>query len=86
MTYEYYVMSAYFLFIFALLYASRNVERIAGNPTVNHVMEKVSYNLRDLPRVNYKEISSDEEVSEEEERIRRRRDRNAYSRILEVPA
>ena len=84
-------MSAYFFFIFTLLYAVRNVENIAANPTVHHVMEKVSYNLRDIPRVNYKELSSDDEDEQvtnsnsEEKLTRRRRDRNAYSRILEVP-
>ena len=85
MTYEYYIMSAYFIFIFALLYAVRNVENIAANPTVHHVMEKVSYNLRDIPRVNYTEPSSDEDEPEEVKKVvRLRRERNAYSRILEV--
>jgi hypothetical protein len=99
MTYEYIVVVTYFFFIFSLLYASRNVERIAEHPTTKKVMEKVVYNLRDLPRVNYAEVSEEEQEEEEEEEeeerviepssdeevVRRRRDRNAYSRILEVP-
>lgn len=89
---------AYFMFLFGLIYMSWNVDRVAQHPMMESLVEKVTYNLRDIPRVNYKEISSDEEgsqsdsqeaaseASEEESdapSVRKRRDRNPMGRILE---
>lgn len=93
------VIFAYFCFLFGLLYASRNVDRIAEHPTTKAVVEKFTYNLRDLPRVDYKEFSSDEsEPEQEQEQVEspmdvdsesdseglRRRDRNPLGRMIEA--
>lgn len=67
MSYESIIVAIYFTFLFALLYASRNVQRIAEHPKTQAVFEKITYNLRKLPRVDYTEILSDEDEEEEQE-------------------
>ena len=96
MTYEFLVLFAYFFFLFGLLYASRNVDRIAEHAENLDAMKRVAYNLRAIPRVDYYEPSSDEEMSQEdagspmnldsesETEVRHRRDRNPVGRMLEA--
>lgn len=106
-SYALFMLLSYFMFLFGILYMSHNVERVAQHPLMESLAEKIRYNLRDVPRVNYKEISSDDEVEEKEdsqseyedeaaseasqeesdepsEQVRKRRDRNPISRIMEV--
>ena len=100
MMYESIVLFSYFLFLFGLLYASRNITQIAEHPASIEAMKRVAYNLRAIPRVDYRESSSDEEMSQEEvaspmdidspsetpsdTELRQRRDRNPVGRMLEA--
>lgn len=84
------VLAAYFMFLAGIMYMSRNVERVANHRMVEAIVDKVcnGYDLRKLPRVNYKEVSSDEDeymsAQDEEPSPLRHRDRNPIGRILEV--
>ena len=98
--YAFMVLSAYFMFLAGIGFATRNVDRIAEHPVTEALMNKFHYNLRDIPRVDYKEPSSDEDLSEAPEEsetsefnnsyngtadlVKRRRDRNAYNRIMDT--
>jgi hypothetical protein len=116
-SYAFFMLFSYFMFLFGILYMTQNAERVAQHPYMERLVEKIQYNLRDLPRVNYKEISSDEEDSQSEslekddsqseslekedsqeevtseasleesnepsEELRKRRDRNPISRMIE---
>jgi cytoskeletal protein RodZ len=64
MSYEYTILFGYFLFIVGLIYMANNVEFLAEHPTTQAICNTFRYNLRDVPRINYKEISSDESESE----------------------
>ena len=90
-----YFVFAYFLFLFALLVAVNNGSQVA-NYAEKFVQEK-SYNLRDLPRVDYKEVTSEEEDDDEDDdemsvsseeieqtTLFHRRERNPIGRILET--
>ena len=94
--YAFVMLGFYFMFLFGMFYMSQNVERIARNRMLEAVVDKVRYNFRDLPRVNYKEIDSSSEedatpeASEEESEVeseegirKRRRDPNPLGRIIE---
>jgi hypothetical protein len=123
MYYESIIMGIYFGFLFTLFFFSQNVQRIADHPRTQAVVQKMAYNLRELPRVDYTELSSEEESEEEElqehkeydseeesedleegseeediqspietdswseneEVVRKRRERNCYSRLVDVP-
>ena len=63
---------------------------------MEHIVDKVRYNLRDIPRVDYTQFMSDDSQSESQEAaseaseeesdepsVRKRRDRNPMGRILE---
>ena len=65
-SYAFFMLFSYFMFLFGILYMTQNAERVAQHPYMERLVEKIQYNLRDLPRVNYKEISSDEEDSQSE--------------------
>ncbi len=92
------MLAAYFMFLFGMMYMSWNVERVAQHPTLEYVVDKVRYNLRDLPRVDYTEFLNDSDSGAEEEgeaaseaseeesdepSVRKRRDRNPVGRMLE---
>lgn len=91
------MLGFYFMFLFGILYMARNVEQVARNRVLEAVVDKVRYNLRDVPRINYAEVdtSSEEdatpeaseeesEVESEEEVVRkRRRDPNPMARMIE---
>jgi uncharacterized protein YgfB (UPF0149 family) len=54
-------------FLFGLMLAMNNLQRYTLQPTTEEVIQEVLYNLRKLPRVNYKEVESSDEEEEEEE-------------------
>ena len=98
-TYAFAMLFAYFMFLGGILLATWNIERVAQHRFVEAAVDKVvRYNFRDVPRVNYKEDSSDEDEGEaegedeyeyisdspEEVRYRNLRDRNPMSRILDT--
>lgn len=89
MTIEYIFLGMYFLFLLSLMMLANNVKYVAEHPVTERLINKIRYNLRDVPRVDYKELSDDEsspsdnEVSEEEFTLRNRRDTNPISRIIE---
>lgn len=71
---EYYAVTmlmAYFMFLFGILYMTRNVEQIAHHRMVEALVEKlkdnVQYNLRDIARVNYKEVDSSSEEEDNQD-------------------
>jgi len=67
MTYELIAFLAYMFFLFGLMLAMNNLQRYTLQPTTEEVIQEVLYNLRNLPRVNYKEEeSSDDEEKEED--------------------
>lgn len=95
-SYSMLMLSAYFLFLFSLIYMSRNVEKVAQHPLMENVADKVRYNLRNIPRVDYTEISSEDSQSESQEvtsefsqeesdepSLRKRRNRNAITNLLD---
>ena len=53
------ILYAYMVMIMGLLILVNHVPEVA-NSTEEYIRKK-NYNLRDLPRVNYKEVSSDDE-------------------------
>jgi hypothetical protein len=65
---------------------ANNVNRIANHPMTEQIANKLRYNLRDIPRVDYTELSSDEgdqeSTSESESTLRQRRDPNPMSRMI----
>ncbi len=65
MTIEYIALVSYFFFLFGLIFVANNVNRLAAHPAALAVADKIQYNLRDVPRVNYKEISSEESEGED---------------------
>ncbi len=74
-----------------LIYMANNIQRFAEHPAAEAIINTFRYNLRDIPRVNYKEISSDEELESEFEEesenepvaeLRGRRDPISISRIV----
>jgi hypothetical protein len=68
MSYELIAFLAYMFFLFGLMLAMNNLQRYTLQPTTEEVIQEVLYNLRNLPRVNYKEEeSSDDEEKEEGE-------------------
>lgn len=67
MNFEYIMLFSYFLFLFGLLIAANNIPRIAAHPAAEALAQKITYNLRDIPRVNYKEPSSDDEEDSHQE-------------------
>jgi hypothetical protein len=92
------MLSAYFMFLFGMIYMSWNVERVAQNPALEALVDKVRYNLRDLPRVDYREFTNETDSQEEEEEeaaseaseeesdepsVRKRRDRNPIANLLD---
>jgi hypothetical protein len=62
---------AYFMFLFGILYMTWNVEQIAHHRMLEALVEKlkdnVHYNLRDIARVNYKEIDSSSEEEDNQD-------------------
>ncbi len=72
------------------MYMANNVNRIANHPMTEQIANKLRYNLRDIPRVDYTELSSDEgdqestseSESESEPTLRQRRDPNPMSRMI----
>lgn len=91
-----FMLFAYFMFLFGLFYMARNVEQVAQHPMMEGLVDKVRYNLRDIPRVDYTQFMSDDSQSESQEvtpeaseeesdepSVRKRRDRNPMGRILE---
>jgi flagellar biosynthesis component FlhA len=66
MTIEYIMLFSYFLFLFGLLIGVNNIPYLAAHPVAESLTEKIRYNLRDVPRVDYKETSSDEEDEQEQ--------------------
>lgn len=86
-----------------LIYGANNIHFIANHPTTEQFVDTIRYNLRALPRVDYTEVVSEEENSEDdgysspsEEHseqdenpeilatgLKRRRDPNVFSRIVE---
>lgn len=85
MTLEFIVLFSYFLFLFGLLVAANNIPRIAAHPAAEALTEKIRYNLRDIPRVDYSELSSEEEVDENESQSDTSLD-NAYAGTAEILA
>lgn len=88
MPYELMILIGYFFFIVGLIYMANNIQRFAEHPTTEAIFNSFRYNLRDVPRVNYKEISSDESESESDDEpitqeVRKRRDRIPMSRIVD---
>lgn len=65
MSYEYTILLGYFLFIVGFIYVVNNIQMVAEHPATEAIYNSFRYNLRDMPRVNYKEISSDEESESE---------------------
>ena len=97
---DYYALTMlgfYFVFLFGMMFMTWNIERVAQHPVMETFADKIRYNLRDIPRVNYAEddTSSEEdatpeaseeesEVESEEEVVRkRRRDPNPMARMME---
>ena len=62
--FEMIVLVAYFIFLLGLMYAANNIQQIRYSQVAEQAIENVLYNLRDLPRVNYKESSENENVSD----------------------
>lgn len=58
------ILAWYFIMLFSIMIAVRNVDYIANHPRTEQLVNKIRYNLRDIPRVNYKEDSSEEEIDE----------------------
>jgi hypothetical protein len=99
MPYELMILIGYLFFITSLIFMANNIQRFAEHPTTEAIFNSFRYNLRDIPRVNYKEISSDESESESEQEqeqeqdssddehiiqeVRKRRDRISMSRIVD---
>lgn len=89
MPYELYVLFVYLTFVAFTIFA---VNQIPHYTRVEEVVPKITYNLREQPRVDYKELSSEEEESSEnlseedspyeESTEFHRRDRIAFSRIV----
>lgn len=83
------VLVFYLAMLYSMVFAVQHVEFIANHPRTEQLVHKITYNLRNVPRVNYKEVSSEEEMSEsseedvKEQELRRRRDPNPMSRIIE---
>lgn len=85
------ILGAYALFLLTLLYLAINIHYYTTYGKAEYRVERTMYNLREIPRVDYTEVSSEEEeeyeeVSSEEEENptpRNRRDKNPVSRILE---
>jgi hypothetical protein len=89
------MLSAYFMFLFGMIYMSWNVGRVAQNPALEALVDKVRYNLRDLPRVDYREFTNETDSQEEEAAseaseeesdepsVRKRRDRNPIANLLD---
>lgn len=90
------VLVFYLAMLYSMVFAVQNVEFIANHPRTEQIVNKITYNLRNAPRVNYKEVSSEEEMSEssdedlvassvpeKEQEVHRRRDPNPMSRIIE---
>ena len=65
--FEMFMLIGYFFFLMGLVIAANNVQRIAKAQATEAVVNKILYNLRDIPRVDYKEESSDDEEKEEVE-------------------
>jgi len=98
--YAFVMLVTYFIFLGGLVFATWNVERIAEHRFTEALVNKFRYDLRDLPRVNYKEVSSDEDVSDSFEEpetsnydnsynvtadvVKRRRERNPIGRIMDT--
>lgn len=81
MLYVFLALTFYFMFLGGILFLAWNVERVARDPIIEAVVNKVRYNLREIPRVDYTEMSSDSE--EEQVVVKRRRDRNPIGRMIE---
>lgn len=98
--FEFAFLGIYFTFLLLLLFSVQNVETIANSAAAQRVAEKIQYNLRDLPRINYREPQSDEdlsdqsdgeqedasseEIAEAEPLVKRRREPNPLARMLEA--
>ena len=86
------ILMSYFVFIIGLIYMANHMNQIANHPMTEQIISKFRYNLRDVPRVDYKELSSDEDdqmstsssdtEQNEDSVLRQRRDPNPVSRIL----
>jgi hypothetical protein len=92
-------LGIYFTFLLVLIFSVQNVDAIANSEAAQKIAEKIKYNLRDIPRVNYREPQSDEDVSDQSDEeqedassveiseagcVRRRRDPNPLSRMLDA--
>lgn len=90
------MLYAYLMFILGLMFLVNNVPTVAAK--VEEYVPLKTYNLRDIPRVNYKEESEEEEEemedcdcnsagaaihSEDEKVTLRRRERNPLGRLLD---
>lgn len=60
------VFLGYMFFLFGLMLAANNLQRNTLKASTEEAIQEVLYNLRKLPRVNYKEESSDEEEEQED--------------------
>lgn len=88
--YAFMVLISYFMFLSGIFYTIRNVQNVAYHPLTEALADKVHYNLRDIPRVDYTEPSSDSDSSDsfeetEESTLKKRHhDRNPMSRLMEI--
>jgi hypothetical protein len=87
------ILISYFTFIFGLIYMANHMNQVANHPMTEQIVNKFRYNLRGVPRVDYKELSSDEDdqmstsssdtEQNEDSTLRQRRDPNPVGRIIE---
>ena len=87
------ILISYFTFIFGLIYVANHMNQVANHPMTEQIINKFRYNLRDIPRVDYKELSSDEDdqmstsssdtEQTQDSTVRQRRDPNPMSRIID---
>ena len=70
---------------------ANHMTQVANHPMTERIVNKFRYNLRDVPRIDYKELSSDEddqmstssaESEPEESVVRQRRDPNPMARVV----
>jgi hypothetical protein len=68
----------YLMFLLVFVCLVNNSDVVTKSPLAESIGTKLKYDLRDLPRVNYKETSSDEENSDDSENENEASMRSSY--------
>lgn len=77
------MLLAYFMFLFGILYMTQNAQSLAHTrrmkALVDRVQGTVCYNLRDIPRIDYRETGKDDNDDDDDQEEEKQKDTGQYS-------